>query len=102
MTRNTILNPRTAAGFAIDTVGARNDCQGVILKTTPQPYRELQEKFPPNQVVPYRLPVASRIKVEYGVAPSLFEKLCRMVILPCLSNLNTVPYPSAPPNDVVP
>jgi hypothetical protein len=55
---------------------------GVILKTTPQPLMQ-SFKFPPQNVVPYKLPAASRIGASCGELPSLPLKICNILKFDC-------------------
>ena len=58
---------------------------------------------PPISVVPYRLPLASRISAASGCAPSVPLNEASAVILPLpLASSNTVPSLEAPPRTAVP
>src|SRR5471032_2487158 len=65
---------------------------------------------PPAEVVPYRLPPLYMVSEPKGPAPSVMPvNVCRIVSLPLLSNLKTVPQPLnglqfelPPPDHVVP
>ena len=74
-----------------DAMG-KQDCQlitryGFSVQTVPK------SSVPPSAVVPYRLPLASRIKPPSGYAPSVPppEKLWSIVSFPLASSLNTTP-----------
>src|SRR5580658_578842 len=93
-------------------VEANDGIQGVILKTTPQPwFMTPQPVLPPSSVVPYRFPDPSRTKAATGNPPSAAPvKLYSTVSSPCLSKRKTIPQPGpalmaqleSPPALVVP
>src|SRR3979411_338569 len=79
---------------------------GLSLYTTPQPAcspTQLPFVSPPNSVVPYRFPLASRMGSAIGIAPSEPPvKLCSTVSFLLLLSRNKVPERNIPPSSVVP
>src|SRR3984885_14391423 len=73
--------------------------EGESSNTVPQPSGA--HPLPPDSVVPYRLPLASRYKGATGKSPSLPSKRCSIVNFhlpsPTGESSNTVPQPTSHP-----